>query len=181
MEYTETTVNEAKEYLYFFKRAAITVDTVVFRELPFDDYEVLLIKRGGEPFKDMLALPGGYLEAESERILDGAYRELCEEVNPKYVYKTVDSYNNISNISINPIKKEHLKFVGYFDDPNRHPTDRVVNFAFTTLVGSEVTFTAGDDAKELQWVPVLELPKLAFDHAKIIHQALYIIRRSHYT
>lgn len=166
---------------YEFFRPAITVDTVVFRELPFDEYEVLLIKRGGEPYKNMWALPGGYLEAEHERIHDAAFRELCEEVKPWYQPKDpITGYDSFQD-GWNPIKQENLKFVGYFDDPYRHPTDRVINFAFMVLVSNNTQFTAGDDAKELSWFPVLELPEMAFDHAKIIHKASHLIHRLNYT
>ena len=58
---------------YEYARAALSVDCVVFR-----GDEVLLIERGGEPFKGDWALPGGFHDV-GEGLLEAAARELREE------------------------------------------------------------------------------------------------------
>jgi ADP-ribose pyrophosphatase YjhB (NUDIX family) len=40
----------------------VTADMIVFREIAPYCTEVLLIKRGNEPFKGMYAFPGGHLD-----------------------------------------------------------------------------------------------------------------------
>lgn len=156
-------------YSYNFPRPAITVDTVILHALPFNEWEVLLIKRGGEPFINEWALPGGYLEIGSnERVLDAAYREMREEV-----------MGGISEHHCS-ISKYSLQFIGFYDDPKRHPTDRVINFAYVVRVANTRQFIAGDDAKEIKWVPVLEIDRLAFDHKKIVMDAVNRIDRCGY-
>ena len=43
-----------------------------------DEYEILMITRKHDPFKDCLALPGGYLDY-NESPAEGCLRELMEE------------------------------------------------------------------------------------------------------
>lgn len=68
-----------------YERPSVAVDAAVFG---VDDYrsstmdekvlKILLIKRGEEPFKDMYALPGGFLE-KGETTEEAVSRELAEE------------------------------------------------------------------------------------------------------
>lgn len=150
-------------YQYDYPRPALTVDVCIFREAGFNDYDVLLIKRTGEPCLGMYALPGGYVEIGKETAIDAAYREMTEEVSP-------------SNI-----KRGNLKFVGYYDALNRHPTDIVVNVAFATIVDKHTTFSPANEIKELEWFSVYNLPELAFDHKQIIMDAHKCIARQCYT
>ena len=64
-------------HTYQYPRAALTVDCVVFG---FDGgaLQILLIRRGLEPFKNKWALPGGFVRVE-ETLDDAARRELEEE------------------------------------------------------------------------------------------------------
>ena len=59
----------------------VTVDAVILRKSA--DYELLLIKRKNEPFKDCWALPGGFVD-ENEDLKAAAIREL-EEVGEKHL------------------------------------------------------------------------------------------------
>ena len=47
-------------YSYDYPHPAVTVDVVIFT-IEDDDFKVLLIRRGQEPFAGMWALPGGFV------------------------------------------------------------------------------------------------------------------------
>ena len=68
---------KTKKYQYDYWRPAVAADNVVYR---FDgkNLQVLLVKRGNDPYKGMWALPGGFLN-EDETLKEAALRELKEE------------------------------------------------------------------------------------------------------
>jgi 8-oxo-dGTP diphosphatase len=127
----------------------VTVDAVVFRKQN-NASEILLIKRKNEPFRDTWALPGGFVD-EGEDLEDAAIRELEEE----------------TSVKIN--RAEQLKAFG---KPGRDPRHHTVSIAFLAFVPENTTAVAADDAKEIGWCTIDDLPALAFDHAEIIAFAL---------
>lgn len=138
---------------YRYEHMAVTTDCVIFT---FEDRQlkVLLIRRGGEPFKGEWAFPGGFLRL-NESASEGALRELLEET------------------SLTPSAIEQL---GVFSAVDRDPRERVITIAWYALVKpSEVV--GGDDAAEARWFPVNELPPLAFDHDQIFAAAMERLRR----
>ncbi len=140
-------------YQYKFEHMAVTTDCVIFC---YEDWKlkVLLVRRGGEPYKGMWAFPGGFLRMK-ETAEQGALRELHEETG-------------LSPASIGQL--------GVFSDPDRDPRERVITIAWYALVKpSEVI--GGDDADEAAWFPVDQLPPLAFDHGKIFDAAMERLRR----
>jgi 8-oxo-dGTP diphosphatase len=109
--------------------------------------EILLIERGGEPFRGCWALPGGFVEHD-EDIDAAACRELEEETG---------------------VKGLSLEQFHAFGDPNRDPRGRVVSVAYYTLVpAGQLAPRAADDAARAQWFDADKLPALAFDHAAIV-------------
>ena len=56
-----------QKYSYDYPRPAVTADVAVLRLER--EPEILLIQRGQAPYKDMWALPGGFMEMEES--LDG--------------------------------------------------------------------------------------------------------------
>ena len=140
-------------YQYKYEHPAVTTDCVIFT---YEDWKlkVLLVRRGGEPYKGEWALPGGFLRND-ETAKDGALRELREETG---------------------LEAAAIGELGVFSDPGRDPRERVITIAFYALVKpSEVV--GGDDADEAAWYSIDDLPPLAFDHDKILESAMERLRR----
>lgn len=107
------------------------------------DREVLLVKRAKEPFKDMWCLPIGFAET-GESIEGAAIRELKEETG---ISGEITQLVDVSSHK-NPLYGELL----------------VVTFEAEKNSGTE---TAGDDASECRYFPIMNLPKLAFDSQEL--------------
>jgi 8-oxo-dGTP diphosphatase len=130
------------------ERLAVSVDVVIF-SVREHDLQVLLVRRGAQPFRGRWAIPGGFVH-HNEALDDAARRELAEETDVQDVY---------------------LEQLYTFGAPRRDPRGRVITVAYFALVGAEVDPRAGDDAAEVAWHSVYELPDLAFDHAEILKYA----------
>ncbi|MBQ1389712.1 MAG: NUDIX hydrolase [Clostridia bacterium] len=189
-----------------YERPSVTADIVAFmiRSTQSDNYRmdkenrlsVLLIKRGGHPYKDHWALPGGFL-VPGETVEECAFRETLEETN-------------VLPVSIMPI--------GVFSKPGRDPRGWIISNAYVSIISEESVDQKGqDDANDAQWFDVkfdqnengncilnltydgVELNAvlteeqtkfgrtsfiikdsggLAFDHAEIIASALSVLRNS---
>ena len=140
-------------YTYDYPRPAVTADVAVLRldEVP----EILLIQRLDPPFKDMWALPGGFMEME-ETLLETARRELMEETRIR--------------------AGELIRFDSY-DKPERDPRGRTITQVFVMIWKEEMGHPkAGSDAASLQWFGLNELPELAFDHQQILNDVIRMIK-----
>jgi 8-oxo-dGTP diphosphatase len=137
-------------YSYEYPRAMLTVDMAIFQQI-YGQVQVLLVKRGVNPFKGHWALPGGVIEME-ETLQESAARELKEE----------------TGLEIRGLEQLHT-----YGDPQRDPRGRVVTVAFTVLLdqGSEHRPRSGSDARDARWFPITDLPELAFDHQQILQDA----------
>ncbi|CCG53345.1 MutT/nudix family protein [Flavobacterium indicum GPTSA100-9 = DSM 17447] len=125
----------------------VTVDILVINN---ETEEILLIKRLNEPFKDCWALPGGFVD-ENEDLEAAAHRELKEETN---------------------LEVEELYQIGAFGTPGRDPRGHMISIAYLGYSNDTENTKAMDDAKELKWFNINNLPKLAFDHREIIEMAI---------
>lgn len=135
---------------------AVTVDAVVFG-FDGEKLNVLLIERGGEPYKGAWALPGGFIIQTDKSAQDAVYRELHEETNVDDIF---------------------LEELETFSDEGRDPRERVITIAyFALVVKDKYIIKGGDDAREAKWFPIDKLPELAFDHNKIIDVALERLRQ----
>ena len=141
------------KYHYKYPHPSVTTDCVIFG---FDGtrLNVLLIERGNDPYKGCWAFPGGFLNMD-ESALEGAKRELYEETGLRDAY----------------IHQFHA-----FSAPDRDPRERVISIAYFALVRL-TDVKAGDDAAKAQWFPLDEIPPLAFDHDKMLREALKALRR----
>lgn len=155
MEITREFVKGDKfPYHYKYEHMAVTADCVIF-SYDGTDLQLLLIRRGVDPYKGMWALPGGFLKM-NETAKEGAFRELQEETG------FVASY---------------LEEFGTFSGVDRDPRERTITIAFVALVMKQPV-TGGDDAQEARWFPVSDLPTLAFDHLDIYKAAREYLRRA---
>lgn len=144
---------ESEKYTYEYPRPAVTADVAVLRleAVP----EILLVQRKDPPFKDMWALPGGFMEME-ESLEEAARRELLEE----------------TSISA----AELIRFDTY-DKPGRDPRGRTITQVFVMLWKTGMGEPkAGSDASALAWHELTSLPELAFDHALIVADVIRMIR-----
>jgi 8-oxo-dGTP diphosphatase len=136
-------------HTYEFARPALTVDIVVFA-LDEEDLQVMLVERDLKPFAGQWALPGGFVRVD-ESLENAARRELEEETGLKNIF---------------------LEQLYTFGDLNRDPRERVVTVAYYALVNFEGhDVHASTDARNAAWFSVNDLPKLAFDHQKILKTA----------
>ncbi len=129
-----------------FERPSVTVDVLFFTIIE-GKLQVLLIKRAAWPFEGFWALPGGFVSM-SEDLDKAAAREIFEECGVKDLF---------------------LEQLYTFGEPKRDPRTRVITVAYYALAPStEIKHVQEDEVKEAKYFPVDNLPKLAFDHKKII-------------
>lgn len=126
-----------------FANRGVTIDAIIIK-----DNQVLLIKRGVEPFRGYWALPGGYVGWD-ETIAEAVKREVSEELG----------------VSVKSVKE-----LGIYSDPDRHPR-QCINI--THVVEIEGEPKAADDALDFTYFPLNDLPsEMAFDHKQIIQDYL---------
>ena len=135
---------------YRYPRPAMTADVALFRE--GEGMEVLLIRRARPPFEGKWALPGGFVD-EMEPPEQAACRELAEETGVE-------------------LPKAAMHPVAAFGEPGRDPRGWTVSVAFWAEAPVEAAPHPADDAAETRWWPVGALPPLAFDHDRIVAEAL---------
>ena len=143
-------------FCYKYPHPAVTTDCCIF-SFAGGELSVLLIRRGVEPYKGCWALPGGFLRMD-ETIEQCAMRELEEET----AYRT-----------------DRIRQFKTYSTVDRDPRERVLSVAFYALVKME-DVRGGDDADEARWFPVEQMPELAFDHRKMVEEALLAMRRDIY-
>ena len=132
-----------------FPPVYVTVDAVLLT-IRDDRLQVLMVRRGSEPWRGSLALPGGFLR-QTEDLPDGARRELREE----------------TGLDVEPA---HLEQLGTFGAPDRDPRARTVSVAYLAVLPSLPQPVAGTDAAEAGWEPVTAMldRELPFDHHAIL-------------
>jgi 8-oxo-dGTP diphosphatase len=122
---------------------ALTVDGILIH-----DGAILLIQRNHSPFEGMWALPGGFVEY-GEKTEEAMVREMTEETGLKTKIQAV---------------------MGVYSDPHRDPRGHTVTVVYLVeSIGGSLH--AGDDAGNVKFFKVNELPELAFDHAIIVKDA----------
>ena len=202
-------MDSEKEFLSSYRledyyRPSVTADVITFmirrdsresyRREPHNVLSLLLIKRGGHPYKGCYALPGGFLQPD-ETVEECALREITEETN---------------------VTPSALMPLGVYSQVGRDPRGWVISNAFVSIISEEsVNAVGGDDASEAGWFDVsfeedqgkhllkltcgkneiravlkekstrfgftdfeiIDSGSLAFDHAAMIASALTILRR----
>src|ERR671936_2153760 len=84
-----------------------TVDVILQR-----DSKVLMIRRKKEPFKDRLALPGGFVN-EGETVEDAVKREAMEETS---------------------LEVEPIEILGVYSQPKRDPRKHIMTVVFVGII-----------------------------------------------
>lgn len=127
-----------------FDRPSIATDIAVFSIIYSEDetnyrkeseslLKLLMVKRNDFPFKDMWALPGGFLRKD-EIPANAAFRELKEETG---------------------VNGAFLRTLDIFGEPNRDPRGWIISHAYLALIDSgSITVSAGSDAKEACWFTI---------------------------
>ena len=123
---------------------------------------VLMIKRRAEPGKGLWALPGGYVNANTDKsVEDAAIRELREETMIKVPA---------------PVLRGSIVRSRVFDAIDRSPRGRIITHAFhIQLPDGELPKVKGsDDAEKARWVPIAEVKseECFEDHYEIIQHFL---------
>jgi len=129
-----------------YKNPTPTVDVIL--EL---NSKILMVRRKNDPYKDHLALPGGFVN-EGETVEDAMKREAMEE----------------TSLEVHPVE-----ILGVYSDPRRDPRKHIVTVVFIgIIVGGQLR--ANDDAVSIEWVQpgiidqLQQQKLLAFDHAQIL-------------
>ena len=133
----------------------LAVDVLLFTLIE-KKLHVLLIKRKNNPFINEFAFPGGFVQ-EGELLKEAALRELKEETGVKNV--------------------QNMQLLDVYDAVNRDPRGRVISNAFIALADFSVMehIKAASDAVITQWMPAEEVKALAFDHNKMLADALHLL------
>lgn len=126
----------------------VTVDAVVVQS-----GHILLVRRGAQPGKDQLALPGGFLDGH-ELIEDAVLRELREETGLKVP---------------EPVLRGSIVDRKVFDHPERSSRGRTITHAHLIKLADQTSLPkvkGGDDAAAAFWMPLAEVretPNLFFE------------------
>ncbi len=120
----------------------LTVDALIIYE-----GKIVLIRRKNPPYQNHFALPGGFVEV-GETVEAAVVREAKEETG---------------------LDIELLKLAGVYSDPSRDPRGHTVSVCYLAI--GRGNLKAGSDAKDTGLFSLNEVPKLAFDHNKIIENA----------
>jgi 8-oxo-dGTP diphosphatase len=122
----------------------ISVDGIVI-----EGRRVLLIQRKYDPFKGCWALPGGFVDY-GETTEEAVIREFQEETG---------------------LQTRIQQLVGVYSAPDRDPRGHTISVVYKLNVISGV-LEAGDDAADVNYFNINQLPCLSFDHKKIIMQTV---------
>ncbi len=103
----------------------------------------------------MRALPGGFVELR-ETVERAVSRELAEETG---------------------LRARPWKIVGVYSGPDRDPRKPTTSVAFL-MRGRGGSPKGMDDAADAEWVPLASIGRLAFDHNRIVRDALKLLRQA---
>jgi 8-oxo-dGTP diphosphatase len=141
-----------------FPAFAVTVDVVILT-MSGHRLHALLVRRGVAPYEGVWAIPGGF-KRPAETLDEAAKRELAEETG-------VDAASLLAQF-------------GAYGDPDRDPRMNVVTVAYLAVLRDVGPVVAGTDAAVAALVPVSDVLdgkiEVAFDHARIMHDAIERVR-----
>ncbi len=143
-------------HVYDHPRPALTADLLVVAGDPAGERSVLMIRRGGEPYRGMLALPGGFVDV-GETVEQAAQRELHEETGIE-------------------LDSAELRLAGVYSQPGRDPRGWTVSVLFRVNIDGRPDAQHGDDAAAVEWVSAADALAhptwFAFDHERMLRDQL---------
>ncbi len=155
--------------VYAYPKADCTTTTAVV--LP-KSRKVLVIKRGGNPYKDMDSLPGGFLNVHLENLPKGAAREVTEEC-----FVRRDAAPGLSKFTYE-VSENDVFLVDVRSEPGRDARGHVVDHGYVYIVPEDreaevlANVSAGDDAKpgsaRFEDLDAVLANPLAFDHSQLL-------------
>ena len=148
-------------------------------------FEILLIKRKKDPYKDCWAFPGGRVNQTDKSLIYAAIRELDEETNidlinlEKNNIKIVDYFMKYENADLtsdlNLENNPHIKYITTVGNNIRDPRGFTTSHVFMVDFEDYPTnVKAGSDANSYEWFHIDNLPDMAFDHKAILKDALHM-------
>jgi 8-oxo-dGTP diphosphatase len=141
---------KTSKFQYEYPRPAVTSDCVIFG---FDggELKLLLLERQKDPFPNTWALPGGFV-AMDETTEACAKRILLEKAG---------------------LKRMFIEQLYTFSELDRDPRERIISVSYYALVNRhQYELVAGRDTLKAEWFAISSIPRLAFDHNKIVKVAL---------
>jgi ADP-ribose pyrophosphatase YjhB (NUDIX family) len=155
-----------------------TVDNVITRDNPkTGQREVLLIQRAemshGKPVAEggKWALPGGFHDSDSKK---GEEWKPGKETPAEAALRELKEETGLDAAEL----KDKMRHVGEYEGNSRDPRDNAEAWSSSNAFHLHLTpemaqrAVAGtDDASDAKWIPLGQLPTMAFDHAKILADA----------
>lgn len=117
------------------------------------DSRILLVRRKTPPFEGRYALPGGFVEY-GERVDECIIREVQEETGLE--------------VSID-------RLLGVYSAPDRDPRGHTVTLVYVLVL--EGGTLADSVETKAEWMPLKNIPPLAFDHDKIVADYLRSVKK----
>lgn len=143
-EYENRVSSLQSQFDNHWRKPSVTADGIVLR-----DGKIVLIRRKNDPFKGSYALPGGFVNY-GEKLEDCVVREVLEETG---------------------LRTQVVGLFGVYSAPGRDPRGHFVTAVYE-LRPTGGALRAGDDAASAEWVPIDNIPAMAFDHGDIIDDFL---------
>lgn len=134
-------------------KVLLAVDCIIFG---FDNegLKILLIKRDFEPEKGKLSLIGGFLK--KEEVLNSA------------AIRILNSYTGLQDI--------YMEQLYAFSEVDRDPVERTISVAYYALINIENHNEELIQNYHAKWYSVSNMPKLIFDHDKMVVHAIRRLR-----
>ena len=142
------------KYYSEHSKVLVSVDCIVFG---FENGKLKLLigKRQMDPGRGEWSLYGGFVQA-NESLEDAANRVLYD---------------------LTGLKKIYMKQVGAFGAIDRDPGERVISVAYCALINVKDYDEKIRIEHGLEWVSLLNLPKLYSDHEIMVKKAITLLRR----
>lgn len=131
----------------------VTVDVVIFT-ISEGVLKVLLGKRIIEPYLGDWSLPGGFIWKD--------------ETSTEAAKRILNTKTNVSDI--------YLEQLYTFDEIKRDPRQRILTISYFALVPTQMINLSKTSEYETALFDIKKLPKLAFDHTKIVTYATKRLR-----